>query len=289
MLALYGENWVRYYGDGIEYLHFHNLLEVGICRSGRGEMVLNDRIENYGPDMVTVIPKNYPHTTNSEKGMKSAWEYLFLDPETLLKEYYDGNEVAFRRLLNLIGRDAFMAGTADCPQLAGIVDSILEEMKDKRAFYVEKVKGLLTALLFEIARISEKGQIQPVRMHSGMDQIRNALRYVDRHYSEPVRIEDLAKACNISETHLRRLFSAYINMKPVEYLNMVRVLRACEMLRSSNETMAAVAVRCGFSTISTFDRNFRAVIGVTPLQWKKDPKNYESRLLEVNVSVRKGW
>lgn len=289
MLALYGENWVRYYGDGIEYLHFHNLLEVGICRSGRGEMVLNDRIENYGPDMITVIPKNYPHTTNSEKGMKSAWEYLFLDPEMLLREYYDGNEVAFRRFLNLIGRDAFMARTADCPQLAGIADSILEEMKDKRAFYVEKVKGLLTALLFEIARISEKGKIQPVRMHSGMDQIRNALRYVDRHYSEPVRIEDLAEACNISETHLRRLFSAYINMKPVEYLNMVRVLRACEMLRSSNETMAAVAVRCGFSTISTFDRNFRAVIGVTPLQWKKDPKNYESRLLEVNVSVRKGW
>ena len=93
----------------------------------------------------------------------------------------------------------------------------------------------------------------------------------------------------MSETHFRRLFSAYIDMTPVEYLNMVRVLRACEMLRSSNETMSSVALNCGFSTVSTFDRNFRQVIGVTPYQWKKDPKNYESRLLEVNISVQKGW
>ena len=70
---------------------------------------------------------------------------------------------------------------------------------------------------------------------------------------------------------------------------MIRVIHACELMRSCNEPMTAVAVKSGFQTVSTLDRNFRNVLGVTPYQWKKDPKNYESRPLEVNVAIRKGW
>jgi transcriptional regulator GlxA family with amidase domain len=165
----------------------------------------------------------------------------------------------------------------------------MDEMRVKKSFYVEKVRGLLTALLFEIARITEREAAPHVPDSRVFGQISKALRYVDRHYAEPVRIGDLAEACSISETHFRRLFYEYIHMTPVEYLNMVRVLHACEILRSSNDTIAGVAVRCGFSTVSTLDRNFRQVLGVTPGQWKRDPKNYESRLLEVNISVQKGW
>jgi hypothetical protein len=126
VLALLGENWVRSYGDGIDYLHFHNLLEIGVCRSGTGELVLDSRIVPYGPDMISVIPKNYPHTTNSTPGTESAWEYLFLEPGMLMKEYYGENEAAFRRFLELTGREALFAGTREYPQLAGIVDAIMD-------------------------------------------------------------------------------------------------------------------------------------------------------------------
>ena len=202
---------------------------------------------------------------------------------------FQQKDLIFRRFLELTGREALFAGTREYPQLAGIVDAIMDEMRVKKSFYVEKVRGLLTALLFEIARITEREAAPHVPDSRVFGQISKALRYVDRHYAEPVRIGDLAEACSISETHFRRLFYEYIHMTPVEYLNMVRVLHACEILRSSNDTIAGVAVRCGFSTVSTLDRNFRQVLGVTPGQWKRDPKNYESKLLEVNVSVRKGW
>ena len=180
VLALLGENWVRSYGDGIDYLHFHNLLEIGVCRSGTGELVLDSRIVPYGPDMISVIPKNYPHTTNSTPGTESAWEYLFLEPGMLMKEYYGENEAAFRRFLELTGREALFAGTREYPQLAGIVDAIMDEMRVKKSFYVEKVRGLLTALLFEIARITEREAAPHVPDSRVFGQISKALRYVDR-------------------------------------------------------------------------------------------------------------
>jgi AraC-like DNA-binding protein len=291
VLALTGDEWIREYGEGIDNLHFHNLLEIGICRFGTGDLVLDQRAERFGPDMISVIPRNFPHTTNSDPGTYGSWEYLFLDPGTLLREHFGENEILQRRFLNLLGRDAFFGPVSQYRSLSSVVELILDEMRTKGAFYIEKVRGLLLSLLFEIARIAKKeDEDEPdVQLRTGVGPIQNALKYVEEHYADPIRIEELAKECHISETHFRRLFSEYIDMTPVEYVNLVRVLRSCEALRSSNASMSTVAQNCGFSTVSTFDRNFKQVLGVTPYQWKKDPKNYESRLLEVNVSVRKGW
>lgn len=289
VMVLTGEEWVREYGSGVDYLHFHNLLEIGICRDGCGSLELDQKSMQYEPGMISVIPRNYPHTTNSVPGTKSYWEYLFLDPGTLLREYFGENVVSRRRFLELLGRDALFGKFSEYPVLTSVCDLILNEMKSKQDFYIERVRGLLMTLLFDIARIMKTSDEPEVKLHTGVGQIQEALKYVEKHYAEPIRIETLARECHISETHFRRLFSEYIDMTPIEYLNMVRVLRACEMLRSSNESMSTVALNCGFSTVSTFDRNFKQVIGVTPYQWKKDPKNYESRLLEVNVSVQKGW
>ena len=291
VLALTGDEWIREYGEGIDNLHFHNLLEIGICRFGTGDLVLDQRAERFGPDMISVIPRNFPHTTNSDPGTYGSWEYLFLDPGTLLREHFGENEILQRRFLNLLGRDAFFGPVSQYRSLSSVVELILDEMRTKGAFYIEKVRGLLLSLLFEIARIAKKeDEDEPdVQLRTGVGPIQNALKYVEEHYADPIRIEELAKECHTSETHFRRLFSEYIDMTPVEYVNLVRVLRSCEALRSSNASMSTVAQNCGFSTVSTFDRNFKQVLGVTPYQWKKDPKNYESRLLEVNVSVRKGW
>ena len=289
VLALAGDEWLREYGDGIDYLHFHNLLEIGICYYGTGSLVLDKRVERFGPDMISVIPRNYPHTTNSDPGTKARWQYLFLEPAMLLREFFGDNEITRRRFLELLGRDAIFGPTSQYKSLASVAELIFDEIDKKGAFYIEKTRGLLLSLLFEIARIAKDEDEPDVQMRTGVGQIQNALRYVEKHFSEPIRISRLAEECHISETHFRRLFSEYIDMTPIEYLNMRRVLRACDMMRSSNDSMSTVALNCGFSTVSTFDRNFKHVLGVTPYQWKKDPKNYESRLLEVNVSVRKGW
>ena len=290
VIALSGDDWVREYGDGIDFLHFHNLMEIGICHFGTGDLVLDKKIERFSPGMVSVIPRNYPHTTNSDPGTRAYWEYLFVDPGMILKEHFGDNEIARRKILDLLNRDAIFGTVAQYHVIASIAGMILEEMRSRQAFYIEKIRGLLTCLLFEISRITKRGDDEPdVRMRTGVSQIQNALKYVELHYAEPIRISQLADECHISETHFRRLFLEYIDMTPIEYVNMVRVLRSCDILRSTNDSMSTVALNCGFSTVSTFDRNFKNVIGVTPYQWKKDPKNYESRLLEVNVSVRKGW
>lgn len=61
VLALLGAEYIRDYGheERGEYSagkHFHNLMELAICRSGQGEIYLDSRQYNYGPGCVAVIP-----------------------------------------------------------------------------------------------------------------------------------------------------------------------------------------------------------------------------------------
>ena len=87
ILALLGQKWVQNYGNDIDYLHFHNYLEIGFCYEGQGFMILGeDKVQFHDRDF-TVIPFNYPHTTNSDIGTISRWEYLFIDVEGFLDKF----------------------------------------------------------------------------------------------------------------------------------------------------------------------------------------------------------
>ena len=290
VLALLGENWIREYGNGIKNLHFHNMVEIGYCRNGKGTMQFDDEVKPYAPAMLSIIPKNFPHTTNSEEGKKSYWEYLFFNPETILRNMYPEDELHQKKILSLINRRANFIHAQDNQQLVSIVLTIMEEMRSKKEFYVDTVNSLTCALLPEIARMNsvEHENLSKTRK-PGVGQIKNALEYISREYRQDIKIQELARKCCMSETHFRRLFVEYMNVTPVEYINMVRVQMACEMMKKTNASMEEVAIKSGFSTTSTLNRNFKRIIGTTPYQWKKNPENYESKLISVHVSVEKGW
>lgn len=76
---------------------------------------------------------------------------------------------------------------------------------------------------------------------------------------------------------------------PLEYINTVRIRTACEHLKKTEEPVADIAHKCGFTTNSTFNRNFKQMMGVTPVEWRKRPENYEQRLLNYEIHTEKGW
>ncbi len=99
----------------------------------------------------------------------------------------------------------------------------------------------------------------------------------------------MAASCNMSEAHFRRIFVETINMSPIDYLNLVRIQNACQIMNKTDHSMEVVASECGFTTFSTFNRNFRKFLNTSPYQWKKNKDNYENKLLDYNINALKGW
>ena len=289
ILALLGEKWEQNYGRDVDYLHFHNYLEIGFCYSGEGELILGEEKVRFGGREFTVIPPNFPHTTTSDIGNISKWEYLFIDVEGFLESISD-NRIRSEKMIQRIYSKAMCLKEAEYPDLSRKVLKILDVMRSGEEFYLEEAKGVLLALLAEISRenrgaqeenIEEKGKIS--------NMIARALDYISQCYMEDIRIQDLAKCCHISETHFRRVFTSYMKMGPLEYINQVRIQTACELLKKTDESISDIAYKCGFTTNSTFNRNFRQLMGMSPAEGRKRPENYEQQLLKFDIHSEEGW
>ena len=290
--ALLGDSWIREYGIDIDCLHFHNYLEIGICRFGEGEMEFGEEIREYHPGCITVIPKNFPHTTNSKPGTKSHWEYLFVDADNFIADSFPSGRDA-EKILNSVNQGVFYFHEDEYPEVARNIKAIMEVYRKRDSYYNEEVEGLLKVLFIRIARETNKNSIEfdlsQNMNNNSSTTILKALEYIEEHYSEDIKIGNLADACYISETHLRRLFQEYLRMGVLDYINMVRIHKACEIMRKTDEKVSTIAYDCGFNSLTTFNRNFKELLKMNPGEWRNQPENYEQMLLRSFVHFEEGW
>ena len=238
----------------------------------------------------TLIPPNYPHTTISDLGTISRWEYLFVDVEGFLDQFIS-NSVKKEKIVQRINSRALFLKEAEHKSMADKILKIMDIMRYGEEFYLEEAKGILASLLVETARINRISGEEKYSEDKGKvtDVISRCQDYISDHYMEDLRIDELAEFCHISETHLRRMFTSYMKMSPLEYINTIRIQAACEYLKKTDQPIADIAHKCGFTTNSTFNRNFRQITGMTPLEWRKRPENYEQQLLKFDIHSEEGW
>ena len=220
VLVLQGEKWVQNYGYQIDYLHFHNLMEIGFCYYGEGTIVLEEKEIPYDGGAFTVVPKNFPHTTNSKENSLCSWAWLFIDVEGFIMALYKDNPRMAQKLISRINQRAHFSKKEDRPAVAELIKLILKCMEEKEEFYLEEVKGLTRALLMQIARWNEKDEEQErnsIVDDASVTLILPALDYIGENFQESIRIEELAEVCHISETHLRRIFQETMRMPPVDW------------------------------------------------------------------------
>lgn len=291
-LVLHGEPWRRTYGHENLRLHFHNLMEIGICRQGLGNMHMNKEIYRYADGTITVIPENYPHHTVSDGEETNFWEYIFIDLGTVVGELFPGDPIYQSKIARALNEKGGMMTDAESDKrIAGLIDAVIEETKSEKPFS-QKIKKLqVQELVAELIRKCGAAVFEEEHGagRSNMKHIAAALDYIGKNYDQEIRVSDLADICGMSETHFRRVFQSYVNMTPMDYVNLSRIQKACELMKKSDLSMDMVAVRCGFATTSTFNRNFRKFLDISPYQWKINPENYESKLLDFKISALKGW
>jgi AraC-like DNA-binding protein len=87
---------------------------------------------------------------------------------------------------------------------------------------------------------------------------------MDRAYAEPLDVPTLARIAHVSEAHFIRTFRATFGETPHRYLQRRRVERAMFLLRSTDRSVTDICMAVGFSSLGTFSRVFRDVVGESP-------------------------
>lgn len=114
-----------------------------------------------------------------------------------------------------------------------------------------------------------RGQEQSVRNAFAHQQTLLMIdRYMWKHHSEPLTLNELAKMCNLDPTYFHKLYTAAFGKTPAQRLLRYRIKAAKTGLLSSKVSLSDLAERCGFSSQTYFCYKFRQVTGMTPTQYR---------------------
>ncbi|UCD50352.1 MAG: helix-turn-helix domain-containing protein [Phycisphaerales bacterium] len=148
----------------------------------------------------------------------------------------------------------------------------VETMLEKNLTFVNKVMGIdnqedLCAWIsmalndfLELVYASQDGR--------KMSQIRPAINYIDANYDKPMTLADIARASHLSASRLAHLFKEQMGITIIEYVTSVRIERAKALLLGTDQSCTEICFETGYNNQSYFTRTFKAVVGMTPRQFR---------------------
>ncbi len=96
-----------------------------------------------------------------------------------------------------------------------------------------------------------------------------SIAYINRHYTRNFSIPYLAERCAMSETAYRKRFKEITGLSPVQYINRLKIEKACELIKSGELNATYICEFLNFDSLSYFYRVFKGIMGVTPKEYKE--------------------
>ncbi|WP_221390054.1 AraC family transcriptional regulator [Dyadobacter sp. NIV53] len=253
--------------------HFHPHYQLFTVLEGTGKRLIGDSIHTFGPGDTVFLGPDIPHLWrsdsayfNSDSSLYTHGVVLYFQEDFLGKDLLDKPEMLpIRQLLIDSKRGISYKGA-----LQEHVCAELIALKNIEGF--QSILRLLT-LLDRLAHeeggtpIASYGYVNTYKI-SETERMQKVHNYVLQHFSQDIRLGDVASLAGMSEAAFCRYFKARSNKTFIDFVNEIRIGHACKLLLEDQWTIAQIAYDSGFDSLSNFNRNFKRYIGHTPRDYK---------------------
>jgi AraC-like DNA-binding protein len=103
-------------------------------------------------------------------------------------------------------------------------------------------------------------------------KIQQAVRFINENYRTDIRLDAVAREAGMSASHFSRIFKKVMDLSYQDYLNNRRITKAKNLLRTSAQSVAEIAVSIGFADSTGFGRSFKKLTGQTPSAYRSLPR-----------------
>ncbi|SIS08708.1 transcriptional regulator, AraC family [Aquipseudomonas alcaligenes] len=97
-------------------------------------------------------------------------------------------------------------------------------------------------------------------------RVNRAIEWLNRHYDEPLRIDELARVANLSTSTLHHRFKAVTAMSPLQYQKQLRLQEARRLMLCENLDVSSAGYRVGYESPSQFSREYSRLFGEPPVR-----------------------
>jgi AraC-like DNA-binding protein len=248
--------------------HSHNYYEIYMYISGSVKILLNNHIFNVEKGDVVIIP---PHSIHSliPISFDVPYERMYLYiTETCLSSFQFNKYSLLKPLLDTakIGKFHYHIDSYEhFQQITSAIDRIAESKKTdlygKEMMNRSYILQLFTTINSYIVKETMEKSAEEIT-----SLISRVIAYINENLAESITLKSLCELFYTNRQTLTRLFKEYTNLTIHNYITMVRIEQAKQLIYKGIQP-SRIHLLCGFNEYTTFYRAFKKVEGITPQQF----------------------
>lgn len=248
--------------------HYHRSYEFFYLYSGERKFFIRDSVYHIQSGDLILVHSNEVHRTSELSQPNHERVVLHYDlpffnglsqeeTELLLSPFSSAHPII---KLNLQER----------MQLEALFDSLLRELHEGPPGYQLHIRNMAIELLLLTARHTQKRKAAPsIELTPVQRKVTDIIRHINRHFREPLQLDELARQFYISKGHLSRVFKEVSGFGFSQYVNITRIKEAERLLRETDWSITDISERCGFENFSHFGKVFKELSGISPRGFRK--------------------
>lgn len=251
-------------GEGSQW-HYHPEMELTLFTTGRGDRFTGDHIGHFGEGDLVLLGGMLPHhwhAAGKTSGLSLQWHFPADHPLWQLPEA-DGLRALFQRAAG---------GLRVTGAVHGRIAAMMEELAGLQGLArFGRFVGLLATLAAapdgELETLASRS-FQPPADATYQESMSRVLRHLVRNYRDEIRLADVLEIAGLTKPTFSRQFRRHTGRSLSDFLIGIRLQAACRELSTTSRGVLDVALGCGFTQVSFFNRAFRRAMGCSPSEYR---------------------
>lgn len=252
-----------------EYLHRHEEIQISYIKEGKGSIVVGDTVSRYERGDIIVLGSNLPHVFKSNKNLESHMLSIFFTETSFGNTFFETEELKSFHSFFRKANSGFQIKTPSEFTISTFQKFSKKSKLDRFISFVQLLKELNEApssAISSFTSIKKYSELEGRRMSS-------IFEYTMNHYREKITLDDIAKVAAMTPNAFCKYFKKRTRKTYITFLNELRIEESCKLLLQNPElSIAEIAEQSGFQNLSNFNRKFKALQIVSPLQFKQGHK-----------------
>lgn len=256
--------WIREYtsntpGHYLFTTHWHKYIEFLYITSG----TLNCQIGNtqtafHQGDVVIFSPLTPHGGIVGDDGV--TYSTILFDPTNFLNEL----PIMEKRLLPIIENTISFVPKTNNQSVVNIIKDILNPQYNNANSMMQIAKTYELIEMLYIHCLDEN-----ITLQTNKPKLHAIREYIDAHFCENISTANLSRQFGYSEEHFCRIFKADTGLAPMNYIRILRLEKAADILRHDKRPLSVIAQECGFNSIQYFTQSFKNHYKLTPTDYIK--------------------
>ena len=264
-------------GDILVYTHWHKEIEIIYVKEGNVNIGVNDvPIQLKRNDIYFINGGDVHYFLASPESERIVIQFdlsFFQDISSLEKTNKE-----MRNLFSSIVQASSLWSQEVADQMRQLLMTVHEENNERKSGYRYVIKAKMFEMLAILSREVPQNEnwndqvreeISSTKQMENLERLDKIFMYIEAHYQDTITLNDISAYMGFSSFYFTKFFKKNTGTTFIQFLTEYRLNKAKWILLNEDATVTEVAERTGFSSVKTFHHQFKDLMGISPLKYKK--------------------